>query len=68
MKRNGLKRLLLLTLPVVLLPLALYIAAEGQVKSVALFFFLNGLVVAWLECIAVFIYRVAVLIRQKRGR
>lgn len=66
MKRNGLW--LLLTLPVWLLPLALYIAVEGQVKSVGLFFFINGLVVALVECVVLLVYRLAVIIRDKLRR
>ena len=68
MKRDSLLRWLLLTLPVWLLPLVIYIAEEGQVKSVGLFFLLNGLIVALLECVVLFLYRFAVVIHDKFRR
>jgi len=67
MKRALLKPFLL-TVPVWLVPLGLYIAAGGQVKSIAGFFFVNGMIVAWLELVVLFVYRLAVVIRDKFRR
>ena len=57
MKRNYLWRLLL-TLPVLLVPLATYIAVEGRIKFPWLIFLTPFVVL--LECIAVFFYRCVV--------
>lgn len=59
MKRNELWWLLLLTLPVPLL-LAVYIALEGQIKLSGLI--ILALFIVLIECIAVFLYRVVVII------
>jgi hypothetical protein len=63
MRHNTLWRLLLLILPVLVLPLATYIALEGQIKVSGLV--ILALFIVWLECIAVFLYR---FVRFCQGR
>jgi hypothetical protein len=59
-----LRRLLLLTLPLPLLLLAIYIPLEGQIKLSGII--ILALFMVLLECIAVFFYRF--IAYNKRGR
>jgi hypothetical protein len=61
--RNKPVKWLLLILPVLLLPLATYVAVEGQMKLSGII--IEVLFITLLECIAIFLYR---CVQLHRGR
>jgi len=66
MERKSLRRFLLLTTPVPLALLAVYMASQGQIKGSGII--ILGLLLVQLELIAVFLYRCVRVYQSRRNK